>query len=203
MERFTMVVGDEEQSAAFAKAKQVLRDRLFSEGGDDAGMALRCALAAWCQEMSIKIVEPREHLLDGALVMSLSEKEYNEWLMLSEKSWREHISETGIDFACAIDSGLEAGLKSIGLEVYPEEDSPARDWVREEPAAPTAAKPQSGRFSSRSRAEEEARIEGKYAAKARNATSKPKRAAKALAAPATGLNGKGHINGLANGAAAH
>jgi hypothetical protein len=199
MERFTLVIDDDTQFEAYKKARETFLDYLSGESNNDVGSALDFAFKAWLEAQDIKILGPTDTDKPlGSLVMSLTETEYSDWLESTEKGWRQHVDDTGIDFAMAIDSGIEEGLKFIGVEVYADHQSPVRD--KAEAPAPEPTKP-AGRFSGRKAANTEALPTRKAKATNKPKPATRKRAAKALA-PAVSLNGKGHI-GLANGSAAH
>ncbi len=122
---------------------------------------------------------------DLRLSITLPTAEYRQWCEQVATAWRKRLGESNevLDIAEAVNQGINKALAFLGLKVEqqlepkkPDVSKPAVPRGRFANAVPLKASPKSAR----------------KAKPARKAASK---------APAVTLNGKGHTNGLANGAA--
>jgi hypothetical protein len=197
--RIVLIVDGEENYRAYLQAQETFLGHL--KAGNDLAETLEFAFQGWCEALGFEVrtAGTKESGIDepaGSIIVTLPDREYNEWAKVSENAWRPYVDQTGIDFAAAIDNGIEEGLRFVRIDVYPESDSPA---VSEDKPAPKPEAPsRKGRFTAGVRAKAQANVDK---AIARDQAKQEKRA---LAKAAGALNGgKGHINGLANGAAAH
>lgn len=163
MARITMVIDDDKQLGAYEKARTVFLDYLAAD--KNLTEALGRAFSALSEALGFNLLglTDIDHP-DGSLILTLPDKEFGKWIHLSETCWRKHICETSINFAEAIDDGIEQQLESLGLAVYSEYDSPARDRDVEA-SEPAPSKPARGRLTRQTRAKQAARA-GRETAKA-------------------------------------
>jgi hypothetical protein len=202
--RIVVVVDGDKDYDSLCHAKETLLHHL--EADVNLFEALEGTFEDWCEGMGFKVVTADAMRAMPAavgstpvsprVVITLPEDDYSRFLKISETAWRKHIDDEAVDFAAAIDDGIEEGLEFAGVAVYSEDDSPIRP--KEAQPAPEVEKPAPKQRFVGNRAPAAATAKTKQAAKPKD---KP---AKGVAAPAAALNGgKGHVNGLANGAAAH
>lgn len=163
------------------------RRALYEEDGGGFQDGFYQALDDWREEVGIELNGAVDHD-DPRLSITLPAAEYKQWCREVATAWRKRLGESNevLDIAEAVNQGINKALTFIGLKVEQQPEPKKADV--DKPAAPR------GRFAAA------VALKASSPKSARKAKPARKAAAKV---PALALNGKGHVNGLANGAAPH
>jgi hypothetical protein len=220
MKRFSIVADTHRRQAAYEDANKVFQRQLFGDFNNDIGSALEFAFDAYCAALDIEFIEPAEtgYIPEKAstirLMVNLLTKEYDQWqrcnLEIGEKRRDFHDNEHGhpYDLRYSMYMEVHRAFESLGIEVGRGCDLAEN---RKPAPAPLAyllpKKPWKTKDEAIAWAQSILRMSAGKKKRATKAVAKPNpakrgRAAKSMPPPASALNGKGHVNGLANGAGA-